>query len=264
MQIKLDIKSVLIGVAAVSLFAFYSSSESNTEKAPSANASNFVRTIDVTGSSEMDIIPDEVEIRFTYTEWVDKNGRKSVKSKMTSVEPLVIKSIVEAGIAKKDITMASVYGSSGYYYYRRHQRDDHVVSKTLSVCIGDVATINKILKRFELNGLDERAISSISVGEKDHEKLTEYRKQVKKDAIMAAQEKAKHLLGAIGQTPGEALTVKEVNGDNGNGWRRSNSNIYSNSAVANSRSSNGESDGLAFSPINLRYEIEVTFSIDKL
>jgi uncharacterized protein YggE len=260
MQIKLDFKSVLIGVAAVSVFAFYSTSEPTEDP----NDSEFVRTISVTGSSETDIIPDDVEIRFTYTEWLDRSGKKLGNSKMTAIEPIVIKSIVEAGIAKKDITMASVYGSSGYYYYRRHQRDDHVVSKTLSVCIGDVATINKILKRFELNGLDERAISSISVGEKDHEKLTEYRKQVKKDAIMAAQEKAKYLLEAIGQTPGEALTVKEVNRDNGNGWRRSNSNTYSNSAVANSRSSNGESDGLAFSPINLRYEIEVTFSIDKL
>ncbi|MBL4704361.1 MAG: SIMPL domain-containing protein [Flavobacteriales bacterium] len=254
---KLDLKSVLVGVGVVAIFAF----NAVPDLTSNPNDEDFKRTIDVTGSSEMDIIPDDVEIKFTYTEWLDKSGKKNTSSKMAIIEPIVIKSIVESGIAKKDISMANVYASGSYHYYRRHHRDDHVVSKTLTVCISSVETINKILKRFEMNGLDERAISSIRVGEKDHKKLTEYRKEVKKDAIKAAKEKAKYLLEAIGQEPGDALTVKEVNADNWNyGWR-ANSNRNSNYSNENSRSVSGSSDGLAFSAINLRYEIEVKFEI---
>lgn len=259
MQLKLDIKSAVVGIGIISIFAF-------TAVPNDPNDENFKRTIDVIGSAEMDIIPDDVEIKFTYTEWLDKSGKKSATARMEVIEPIVIKSIVEAGIPKSDITMANVYGSQRYYYYRRHYKDDHVVSKTLSVCINDVETINKILKRFEKNDLDERAISSIFVGEKDHKKLTEYRKQVKVDAIKAAKAKAQYLLEAIDQKPGAALTVREVNGDSryNSWWGNSNSNTYSNFAVGNERSSSGSAggDGLAFSPINLRYEIAVTFEID--
>jgi hypothetical protein len=254
MKLSLDIKSVLVGVGIVSIFAF----SNNVNIADDTIEAETKRTIDVIGSSEMDIIPDEVEIKFTYTEWVDKSGKKAQSARMSVIEPVVIKSIVEAGIAKKDIKMASVYGSQGYYYYRRHQRDDHVVSKTLSVCISDVEAINKILLRFEKNGLDERAISRIAIGEKDHEKMTEFRQKVKEDAIIAAKKKAAYLLGAIEQEPGMAISVKEVNGDNQNSWNR---NTYAN-FISNERSSSGGSnDGLAFSPVNLRYEIAVTFEI---
>ena len=257
MELKIDLKSVLIGVGAVVVIA-----ATTVETDP--NKDDFVKTIDVTGSAELDVIPDDVEIKFTYTEWLDKSGKKSDAAKIDKIEPIVIKSIVEAGIAKKDIKMANVYGNGNYYYYKRYKRDDHVVSKTLSVCISKVETINKILDRFEKNNLDERAMSSIYVGEKDHIKMTEFRKKVKTDAIKAAKAKAKYLLEAIGQTPGDALTVKEVNNDNQyRGWWGNQQSNYSNAIFENTSGSTGNSDdGLAFSPINLRYEIQVTFEIN--
>ncbi len=252
MQLKIDLKSVIIGAGVISALAF-------TQVPQDVNEKDFVRSIDVTGSAEMDVIPDEVEIKFTYTEWLDKSGKRMEESRIEKIEPIVLKSIKEAGVPEKDIRMASVSGHGNYYYYKRHHREDHVVSKTLSVCVSSVSTINKILKQFEANDLDERAISQIYVGEKDHQKLTEFRKKVKIDAVKAAKEKASYLLEAIGETAGKTLTIKEVNNDySNNWWGNMRENTYSNEAV----SSQSSSDGLAFSPINLRYEIMATFEIN--
>jgi hypothetical protein len=57
--------------------------------------------------------------------------------------------------------------------------------------------------------LDDNATQSFLVVSASHSKITDFRRQLKIKAIEAAKEKGIYLTEAVGEKPGEAITINE-------------------------------------------------------
>ena len=97
------------------------------------------------------------------------------------------------------------------------------------------------------------------IGELKHNKIDEFRKQVKTEALKAATDKAEYLLSSLGKEVGDIISIREIANDNSwrNNWLRSPSSVYSNTTISSGQSNEGASPRT----IQLRYEIETTFEI---
>jgi uncharacterized protein YggE len=112
--------------------------------------------------------------------------------------------------------------------------------------------------------LDDEATQSFDIVRTSHSKLTEFRKQLKIQAVKAAKDKAIYLTDAIGEKLGSAITVKEpeepvytttFNVSN----TVSQATLYEN----NFKTSYGDANKIEidFKRIKLRYVVDVLFAL---
>lgn len=248
---------IVIGACIFTLaFIVFSSHTCKTDENGKTEMSG--RTIQVTGSSEMTIEPDDIE--FIIGIYEDYSGSGSPKRSLAHVgktETQIREKLAMLGVKKEDIkTELEVY--SYWYWYENRNTN---VSKQLKFKVSDFSVINKFVEELDVKGLQYMRLGDLS-----HKKILEYRKQVKKDALKAAKEKASYLLESIGKKPGEVINITEIQekSNDGNWWGYypsygSNSNILSNST--SSVSSGGSSANSEVRSIKLRYEVETTFQI---
>lgn len=237
-------------------FIVFSSHTCKTDERTKAELSE--RTIQVTGSSEMTIEPDDIE--FIVGIYEDYSGSGSPKRSLAHIgktEAQIREKLASLGVKKDDIkTELDVY--SYWYWYENRNTS---VSKQLKFKVSDFSVINKFVEELDVKGLQYMRLGDLS-----HEKILEYRKQVKKDALKAAKEKASYLLESIDKKAGDIISITEIQekSNDGNWWGYypsygSNSNMLSNSA--SSVSSGGSSANGEVRSIKLRYEVQTTFQI---
>lgn len=213
-------------------------------------------SIQVTGSSEMSIVPDEIEFIVGISE--DCSSSASTKKSVmvvTKVETVIKEKLEALGIKKEDIKCEASMDNYWWWYENRHIQ----VKKEIKFKTNDFALINKFV-----NEIDVKGIQYMRLGELSHTKITEYRKQVKSDALKAAKEKAGYLLEGIGKKAGNVINVIEL-ADQSNNYYYPYYNAYSN-YVSNNESnkvsySGGNYGGSEIRNIKLRYEIQSSFEI---
>ena len=230
---------ILLVAAGIFLFGF-------TEKEkPTAAQSTF---IEVTGSSEMEIKPDEVEFEIRLVAGGNGSIEKSEKKFFDVLE--------NHGIAKDQANFKNL-DYYNYWYYWWHRKEHEYKTFTF--------TLNEDIDIFDfVTQLDPNWVSHLRVSKTTHSKIQEYRKQVKIDAMKAAKEKATYLLGSVDEKPGALLEVIEVTSQSNQNyywWNQQNllSNAVSNYTTSNSTESSAEIDGVQ--AIKLRYEIKTKFEI---
>lgn len=238
--------------------------------------------IQVTGSAEMSIQPDEVEIAITlYDSRTDFQKR----------EDELIKICKKYNIDENQLSFNhsnSGWGGWDYWWYWWYYRNSSYLTQTYKI---KVTTKNNIIDL--VKELNKPWVRNISLGTTSHKDLQTYRKEVKKEAIRMAKEKATYLLEAIDEKVGSVISIEEIIQDNatsktgpnghrywdgygwywdnpyyGNGYNtitNSNSNMTSNSVMGSGNSTggnnNGENDLAGLSKIKLRYEVKAKFSI---
>jgi len=165
------------------------------------------RFIEVRGSAEMEVQPDEMMLSITIQEYFEEEFQKNKEPKdyktkvpLVQIEDSLIKSLRKAGIEKEDIR---VRGMGNYW---RQQGKEFLFSKTLEVKIIDFSKVNQLTSL-----VDAKGIRSLNVGQMSHSELEKYRKQVKTDALKDAREKAAYLVESLGEELGEVLTITELN-----------------------------------------------------
>jgi uncharacterized protein len=206
--------------------------------------------IEVTGSAEMNISPDELELEIQLQEY-DKMGRK--------VQLDDVNGELQRVLRKNHIDTSSlvfIRSSDYYWWYWWYQRDRYYQTKTISLKLTNKTNILKLVE-----DLHEKWVQSIRIAKSSHSKIYDYRKQVKKEATKMAKEKAVYLLESLGEELGNVLSIEEVpEAANNSYW---NSNLRSNYALANSSVSTGENSNAVNSvaDIKLRYEVKVKFAI---
>ena len=116
--------------------------------------------------------------------------------------------------------------------------------------------------------LDDEATQDFDISTTSHSKMTEFRRQLKLNAIQAAKNKGAYLTESIGEKLGEAIIIKEPDEN-----FAARSEPYSQVRVrgANSLSSNlnmrlssGDTYSSAeinFKKMKLRFEVEVVFAL---
>lgn len=207
------------------------------------------RYIEVTGSSEIEVVPDEIHFLITIKEyWAEEFERKSkeedyrTKVPLEGIENDLRKLLHEVGIADEAIRTQEI----GDFWRQRGK--EFLIAKQLDIRLTDFDKVNELIKR-----IDTKGVESMRIGELKHKDLPLYRKQGKIEALKAAREKASYLVEAMGQKLGEVVRIVEP--------VQSYASPFSN-FQAQSNVSMGTAPTEQYRIIKLRYEMTARFAID--
>lgn len=147
------------------------------------------RYIEVTGTSEIEIVPDKIhyiiEIREYFEEEFDGKSKPEeyhTKVSLSQIEQDLRKTLAEAGITQDAIRMQEI----GDYW--RKQGQDFLISKKFDITLTDFRQINEIVKR-----IDTKGIHTMHIGELENKDILAYHQKGKIEALKAAQQKATYL-----------------------------------------------------------------------
>ena len=219
------------------------------------------RYIDVVGSCEMEIVPDEIHFIISIQEYFEeefdgfsKPEQYKTKVKIADIEKDLRKVLRNAGVEDRNIRVEEV----GDYWRQRGM--DFLISKNFDITLNDFSKIDKIIST-----VDTKGIRSMRVGELKNKNMKQYHEQGKIEALKAAKKKAEYLLSSIGEELGEVIFIEEP---------REGTDDYI--VMRKAEMSNSALDGLGligspasqadeFRVISLRYTLKVRFSIaDKM
>ena len=199
------------------------------------------RYIEVTGTSEIEIVPDKIhyiiEIREYFEEEFDGKSKPEeyhTKVSLSQIEQDLRKTLAEAGITQDAIRMQEI----GDYW--RKQGQDFLISKKFDITLTDFRQINEIVKRIDTKGIHTMRIGELE--NKDilayHQKgkieankdILAYHQKGKIEALKAAQQKATYLVEALGKKLGDVIRIVEEG--NSNIFPFAQSNVLSSDAAS--------------------------------
>lgn len=207
--------------------------------------------IEVTGSAEKEIVPDEIYVSIVLRE----KNKNNDKAKIEVQEDNLLKKLKENGF---DIKNLSLSGADGDLQYQVFRKDRVITEKRLQMKVQNAGEVNKL---FQI--LDELEIEDARIFKTSHSEIEKFRKETKIEAMKAAKDKADYLLTAIGEQTGKPLAIREQV------YTTYPSNIYGSNAalqeVVVTGYARGQAKGLeneiAFTKIKIRYEIFARFGI---
>jgi len=220
----------------------------------------FPKTITVSGSAEMEIIPDEIYVNITLREY---QKRGETKKEIESIKTNFLENCKATGIPDSAISIASFTGYDNYFNFKKRKKDPNMMSSiTYQVKFRDSKTMDALVDK-----LDDEATQSFQIAKTSHSKMTEFRKQLKIKAVQAAKDKGQYLTEAIGEKLGEAITVTEPD-ESTNGYYMA-SRLVSNNAYPQSntiyrdeeRMEADKATEIDFKKIKLRYEVNAVFAL---
>ena len=178
--------------------------------------------IEVTGTSEIEIVPDKIhyliEIREYFEEEFDGKSKPEeyrTKVPLPEIEQGLREALDNAGIPKSAIRTQEI----GDYW--RQQGQDFLVSKKFDITLTDFNQINEIIKRINTKG-----IHTMRIGELENA----YHQKGKTEALKAAQRKATYLVEALGKKLGNVIRIVEE--ESGNAFPFAQSNVLSSDAAS--------------------------------
>lgn len=184
------------------------------------------RYIEVTGTSEIEIVPDKIhyiiEIREYFEEEFDGKSKPEeyhTKVSLSQIEQDLRKTLAEAGITQDAIRMQEI----GDYW--RKQGQDFLISKKFDITLTDFRQINEIVKR-----IDTKGIHTMRIGELENKDILTYHQKGKIEALKAAQQKATYLVEALGKKLGDVIRIVEEG--NSNIFPFAQSNVLSSDAAS--------------------------------
>lgn len=206
------------------------------------------RYIEVIGTSETEVIPDEIhyliEIREYWEEEFDgKSKPENYRTKVgiVPIEANLRQTLEWAKIPEESIRMQEV----GDYW--REPGHDFLVAKQFDITLTDFNQIDRIVSM-----LDTRGIRSMHIGELKNKDIRLSRRQGKIAALEAARFKAAYLVESMGKKLGDVLQIIEEPEGGFSPW--------GGAAQSNVATSQAESFD-AFRTIQLRYSMRVRFAI---
>lgn len=184
------------------------------------------RYIEVTGTSEMEIVPDKIhyliEIREYFKEEFDGKSKPEeyrTKVPLAEIEQGLREALANSGIPQNAIRTQEI----GDYW--RQQGQDFLVSKKFDITLTDFNQINEIVKR-----IDTKGIHTMRIGELENNDMPAYHQKGKIEALKAARRKATYLVEALGKRLGDVIRIVEK--DNGNVSPFAQSNVMSSDAAS--------------------------------
>lgn len=230
-------------------FAFLISGLALTANAQDRTDKDPVKKIEVTGSSEMEITPDEIYFAISLKEYFKDEKNQKDKVSIDVLEKQLIASITKAGIPKESLTIGSV---SGYRNWTGKKKPLHFLEGKRYIL-----KLNNLYKSdVILDGVDDRGIEYVSIDHVDHSKIKEYRKEIKIKALQAAKEKATYLLESINEKIGDALTIEELDDQ-----YYSPQPMLANVRMMKADSAPMEDSSLEYQKIKLSYKMKAAFRI---
>jgi uncharacterized protein YggE len=207
--------------------------------------------IELTGTAEMDVVPDEIYIGIVIREKYDGKTKITIEEQEQKLKTI----LTSVGIDVKKLYLSNANANMVKIQW---QKKDVLTKKEYTLMVTNATEVGKVFQELDKLELRDAIIEKVS-----HSKIDSLRKEVRIMAIKAAKDKADYLLGAIGQKTGKALIVNETNPV----FFMSNQNISNNSYVnyeASTYSSGSKISDyeIQFEKINISSSIYVKFAIE--
>lgn len=206
------------------------------------------RFIEVSGTSETEITPDELYITITLQERMDGKEKVTIDKQESELK----KNLKELGIDLSNLTLSKADVDYGKV---RKSNKDVLISKSYILKIADADMIGKVYERLDRIDAQDAYISRYT-----HSKILDYQKENRIKAIKAAKEKVEYLLAAVGQQPGQPLQITETEN-----WVQDQPPVYGRMAYANtvqkSFSADSENSDISFKKIKIRSSFLVRYEI---
>ena len=169
------------------------------------------RYIDVVGTAEMEIIPDEIHFIIEIKEYFKEefDGKSKPENYRTKVPLEQIESGIRSALQKAGVPAETIRTQEVGDYWRERGKD-FLISKRLDITLSDFTKINAIIKN-----IDTKGINSMYLGELTNKDMPRYRKECRIKALEAAREKAAYLVEAMGMKLGEVIRIVEPGSDTG-------------------------------------------------
>lgn len=164
--------------------------------------------IDVTGSGEIQVMPDYVELKITIS--ATEPEVAIAKDKVDEAFDFLSQTAKKSGIDKKDIESAYITNRPVWSHNRDNKRQitGYAVNRPVTVTIRDLSHYSAFLENILV---DERyQISNTHLKFNDKETLA---KKARRLALLNAREKAEDMAAVLGQNISGVLQIKE-SGDN--------------------------------------------------
>ena len=217
----------------------------------------FPKTITVSGSAEMEVIPDQIFVNILLREY-QKKGES--KKDLETIKADFLAACTNAGIADSLISIVSYTGYNNYYWlHRKKKSPDMNASITYQIRFSQSKQMDELVDK-----LDDEATQSFDIVGTNHSKMTEFRKQLKIGAVKAARDKAIYLTEAIGEKLGPAITVNEPDDQVRQNYTANTllSNVQSRIEYRDQAGGSDKNLEIDFKKIKLRFEVEVIFALN--
>ncbi len=204
---------------------------------------NQVKKIEVKGTAEKEIIPNEIYFRIALREY--KDGSRKIT--LNHLENELVMAIKKLDLPKESLQVENIYGYN--WNPKKKQPDEFLAIKSFIVKLTDLKQINDLMDNLDPEGINSSGISSYS-----HSEIEKYNRALKIEALKAAKEKATYLLEAIGEQLGAALEIRELD----YGYTQP---MMSRNFEAKMADSSGYQSDLDFKTIKLKAEVNAVFAI---
>lgn len=214
-----------------------------------------IKKIVVTGSSEMEVDPDEIYVNFVLREY--QNSKKE-KVGIEVIKKEFLEACSKAGILKENIRVDGMAGNaySDWYIRKKKQEPDFIANITYVIKFTSTKSIDDLIPR-----LNDNAVLNMYISKMDHSKMETFRKEVKIKATQAAKEKALYLSQSIGEKLGGALLIEEI--DQGTPYplmmKASNMAMME---MSNDGAAYGGETSMPFEKIKIRFETRAEFELE--
>lgn len=213
------------------------------------------RTIEVTGSADMNIEADEIIFSIGIQEYFEEEFQKNklwqdykTKVPLKKIEKILFSKLDAIGINRSDITIENIgdqWGGDGRKFNQ---------SKDFNIKVTNFNLIERLTSIEEFKGLQYLKIQELK-----NKHIEKFRRELKIKALQAAKEKAEYLVESLDKKVGDIVTIKEVPMD------FNYSNYYKADLISNRSLSWGPNSNPEEKPnyrsIGLKYDIQATFEI---
>ncbi len=205
MKHSLNLTVVALVVALAALFTAFWRPQAPAQavpSAPSASGCDSTRSIQVTGTAVVNVIPDRVQV----TLGVQSNGATPDGAHADNVRAMqsVLNAVKQAGVDPKDIATDYYIVQPVYNNYDSLVIKGYRVNNTVSITLRDVKLIDAVVMDALKAGANEVQNVQFYTSE-----LRKYRDQARDLAMKAAGEKAQALASAAGAQAGCVLNASE-------------------------------------------------------
>jgi uncharacterized protein YggE len=214
-------------------------------------ANPYPKTITVTGSAEMEIVPDEIYVQVDLKEYEKKGQGKVTIDKIRQNFLTAVRSL---GLPDSAVSVSGYDGYNGNPWWRKkNKKDELYASITYQVKLKSAAQVDQLVDK-----LDDSATQNFYISKTSHSKLEEFKKNLKIQAVKNAKEKASYLAEAINERIGEAVTINEPN--------EYYQPFYNTMAMARMKTaemdqSMNDQPQADFKKIKLKYDVTVVFAL---
>ena len=206
--------------------------------------------IEVTGSSQFEIEPDEFVFIIGIREYWEEEFEKKTKPEnyrtkipIYQIEKYLLSTLEKLGVKKENIRTVEI----GNYW--RERGKDFLIGKRFEITLTDFNMVDRILAKANTIEIDY-----MGIGELKNKNMEQFRMQGKVEALKAARSKAGYMLASIDKKVGEVISIIELPNGNSYPMAQFMSNVSGSLSENEVTSSNSRK-------IVLRSEVTVRFAI---